>query len=308
MHTHTNTYIYIYIHIYIYIYIHIYIHIYVLYTGRHGHRDALQQGVLGWRTETPPSSRVRPAELHTVSYAITPVSNTDTPSYAQIYRFIYIQEERSAKRHRYDTIIEGAHAARSHLPFTPIHNLPFTPPVHTGCVFVWGFGVFFLACVCVGGVVLCRCVCVCICPVDLCTPPNRFSHSHTPNTPVVFEGRATGAAPRVPFTLPIHTCCFGLTSNKFRCCVHSHLLCCSAAAPSGKPLTLVCLSNREILDVSRGRPFHCKRANNRCFSDRVGLFCIHTSPFVVPQRRPRQATRAPRCSTACSERTRPRAR
>jgi len=25
---------------------------------------------------------------------------------------------------------------------------------------------------------------------------------------------------------------------------------------------LVCLSNREILDVSRGRPFHCKMANN----------------------------------------------
>ena len=26
-------------------------------------------------------------------------------------------------------------------------------------VFVWGFGVLFLSCVCVGGVVLCRCVC-----------------------------------------------------------------------------------------------------------------------------------------------------
>jgi len=28
---------------------------------------------------------------------------------------------------------------------------------------------------------------------------------------------------------------------------------------------LVCLSNRETLDVSRGRPFHCKIANDRVF-------------------------------------------
>jgi len=29
---------------------------------------------------------------------------------------------------------------------------------------------------------------------------------------------------------------------------------------------LVCLSNREIVDASRGRTFHCKMANNRSFS------------------------------------------
>jgi len=29
---------------------------------------------------------------------------------------------------------------------------------------------------------------------------------------------------------------------------------------------LVCLSNREIVDASRGRTFHCKMANNRFFS------------------------------------------
>ena len=28
---------------------------------------------------------------------------------------------------------------------------------------------------------------------------------------------------------------------------------------------LVCLSNREIVDASRGRTFHCKMANNRFF-------------------------------------------
>jgi len=28
---------------------------------------------------------------------------------------------------------------------------------------------------------------------------------------------------------------------------------------------LVCLFNREILDASRGRPLHCKMANNRCW-------------------------------------------
>ena len=28
---------------------------------------------------------------------------------------------------------------------------------------------------------------------------------------------------------------------------------------------LVCLSNREIVDASRGRIFHCKMANNRVF-------------------------------------------
>ena len=29
---------------------------------------------------------------------------------------------------------------------------------------------------------------------------------------------------------------------------------------------LVCLSDRQILDVSRGRSFHCKQANTRLFS------------------------------------------
>jgi len=29
--------------------------------------------------------------------------------------------------------------------------------------------------------------------------------------------------------------------------------------------TLVCLSNKQILDASRRRPFHCKLANVRCF-------------------------------------------
>jgi len=29
-------------------------------------------------------------------------------------------------------------------------------------VFVWGFGVLLVSCVCVGGDVLCRCVCVCV--------------------------------------------------------------------------------------------------------------------------------------------------
>jgi len=28
---------------------------------------------------------------------------------------------------------------------------------------------------------------------------------------------------------------------------------------------LVCLSNEEIVDASRGRTFHCEMANNRCF-------------------------------------------
>ena len=41
---------------------------------------------------------------------------------------------------------------------------------------------------------------------------------------------------------------------------------------------LVCLSNREIVDASRGRIFHCKMANNRLitvfFSNCVGLFYV----------------------------------
>jgi len=36
------------------------------------------------------------------------------------------------------------------------------------CAVITGrFGVLFLSCVCVGGVVLCRCVCVCVCVCDL---------------------------------------------------------------------------------------------------------------------------------------------
>jgi len=37
---------------------------------------------------------------------------------------------------------------------------------------------------------------------------------------------------------------------------------------------LVCLSNEEILDVSRGRPFHCKMANCRLFSLGAGLIYL----------------------------------
>jgi len=33
----------------------------------------------------------------------------------------------------------------------------------------------------------------------------------------------------------------------------------------GNEQALVCLSNREIVDASRGRTFHCKIANNRFF-------------------------------------------
>ena len=33
----------------------------------------------------------------------------------------------------------------------------------------------------------------------------------------------------------------------------------------GNEQALVCLSNREIVDASRGRTFHCKMANNRFF-------------------------------------------
>ena len=35
--------------------------------------------------------------------------------------------------------------------------------------------------------------------------------------------------------------------------------------PSAHQQALVCLSTLEILDVSRGRPFHCKMANTRFF-------------------------------------------
>ena len=41
-----------------------------------------------------------------------------------------------------------------------------------------------------------------------------------------------------------------------------------AACPSAAgqyEQALVCLSNREIVDASRGRTFHCKTANNRSF-------------------------------------------
>jgi len=41
---------------------------------------------------------------------------------------------------------------------------------------------------------------------------------------------------------------------------------------------LVCLSNREIVDVSRGCTFHCKMANNRFFSNCFGLICLAIYP------------------------------
>jgi len=34
-------------------------------------------------------------------------------------------------------------------------------------VFVWGFGVLFLSCACVSGVLFSLCVCVCVCVCDL---------------------------------------------------------------------------------------------------------------------------------------------
>jgi len=36
----------------------------------------------------------------------------------------------------------------------------------------------------------------------------------------------------------------------------------------------VCLFNRDILDASRGRPFHCNMANNRFFLKWVGLIYL----------------------------------
>ena len=45
---------------------------------------------------------------------------------------------------------------------------------------------------------------------------------------------------------------------------------------------LVCLSNREIVDASRRRPFHCKMANNGLiavgFSNCVGLIYLANKP------------------------------
>ena len=41
----------------------------------------------------------------------------------------------------------------------------------------------------------------------------------------------------------------------------------------------VCLSNRQILDVRRGRPFHYKVANNCVFSHCVGLVYSATEPL-----------------------------
>jgi len=37
---------------------------------------------------------------------------------------------------------------------------------------------------------------------------------------------------------------------------------------------LVCLSNRKLVDASRGRTFHYKMANNVFFSDCVGLIYL----------------------------------
>ena len=41
---------------------------------------------------------------------------------------------------------------------------------------------------------------------------------------------------------------------------------------------LVCLSNREIVDASRGRTFHCKMAKYRFFTNRFGLIYLAIYP------------------------------
>ena len=57
-----------------------------------------------------------------------------------------------------------------------------------GGVFVWGFGVLFLSCVCVGagGVVLCRCVRVC----DLLIFPPPTGRAGTDELTILVEYRA----------------------------------------------------------------------------------------------------------------------
>ena len=49
----------------------------------------------------------------------------------------------------------------------------------------------------------------------------------------------------------------------------------------GNEQALVCLSNREIVDASRGRTFHCKMANNRFFSNCFGLIYLAIYPLSI---------------------------
>ena len=44
---------------------------------------------------------------------------------------------------------------------------------------------------------------------------------------------------------------------------------------------LVCLSNREIVDASRGCTFHCKMANSRFFSNCFGRIYLATNPHSI---------------------------
>ena len=124
-------------------------------------------------------------------------------------------------------------------------------------------------------------------------------------------------------------------------CVHRR---CISKHPTPRPVTrrirhlrtheqaLVCLSNREIIDASRGRTFHCKMANNRFFhlSFRPNLFshlpafnyngnctsrfgfrhkslrgAIHTliTPFFLTSRRPRLRTASPHSTPSLSTNT-----
>jgi len=55
---------------------------------------------------------------------------------------------------------------------------------------------------------------------------------------------------------------------------------------------LVCLSNREIVDASRGRTFHCKTANNRFFFNCFGLIylAIYPPSIITANVRPPSAS------------------
>ena len=55
---------------------------------------------------------------------------------------------------------------------------------------------------------------------------------------------------------------------------------------------LVCLSNREIVDASRGRTFHCEMANNLFFSNCFGLtyLAIYPPSIITAKVRPPSAS------------------